>query len=79
MKKRSKVSRKKSVINRLREKYPGEWKYIPGSRIWVCEELKMSAFYVADGGYDVNGNYMPPLFKTPPRVYGNGVRGEHIW
>lgn len=77
-------TKNKRIIDKLREKYGGTWVYHLGSGIWECKEYDLHAYYTADGGYDMNGNYQELRFRTPPRVYGkdkngNNVNGIHIW
>jgi len=61
----------KSIVKQLEEKYGGKWKYIPFASMWVCDELNLMACYVAEGGYDMDGNYIPvpEIFKRLT-VYG---------
>lgn len=54
-----KVKKRKSIAKQLFERYGGKWTYIPFQSTWVCDELDLMACYVAEGGYDINGNYMP--------------------
>jgi len=65
----------KTITKQLEEKYGGKWKYIrnrfAGGR-WFCKELDAMAYYVAHGGYDVNGEYVPPILQNI-FVYGIGV------
>lgn len=66
----------KSITKQLEEEFGGKWKYIrsnfPNGH-WECEEKNAHAWYVADGGYDVNGCYMPSRFPPAMYVYGLGT------
>jgi len=68
------IKTKKRIIpitHQLKNKFGGSWKYIPFQSMWVCDELNYLAYYVAEGGYDMNGNYIPvPKIFSRLTVYG---------
>jgi len=66
-----KVKRNKPIIRQLEEKYGGKWGYIRDfpNGTWECEKKGLTAHYVANGGYDMNGNYVQPMISTM-YVYG---------
>lgn len=73
---------KTPIVRQLENKYGGKWTYYPFSG-WKCNEPKMFAHYVYEGGYDINGNSMEEnkllsVFKAL-RVYGNGKNGERFY
>ena len=85
MKKQYNIKRRTlPIVRQLENKYGGKWEYFPFSG-WGCEELKMLAHYVYEGGYDIDGNPMYDDTKLfigllkPIRVYGNGKRGEEFY
>jgi hypothetical protein len=64
----------KTIIKQLEEKFGGKWEFHRihfGSGIWVSEDLDATANYVACGGYDINGEYIPPNLPTM-YIYGIG-------
>jgi len=72
--------RPKPIVKQLSEKYGGVWFHIPFQGFWYCEELDLTAHYVADGGYDVNGNYVPtPAIFQKLYVYGLKTGVEKFW
>lgn len=70
---------RKPIVRQLEDKYGGKWQYYPFIG-WGCDEPKMKAYYVFEGGYDINGNPMEEnkLLKAL-RVYGNGKNGERFY
>jgi hypothetical protein len=64
----------KTILKQLEEEFGGKWEYIRDfpNGFWVCEELDASANYVANGGYDINGEYVPSMLLTM-YVYGLGT------
>lgn len=74
---RIKVKRNKPITKQLSEKFGGKWRYIPFQSFWICDEMNAHAYYVAEGGYDMNGDYQesPIIFKRLT-VYGlkNGTQ-----
>ncbi len=72
-----KTKKNKSINKQLNEKFGGYWKYIPFQSMWICEELDAMACYIAEGGYDMNGDYIPvPRIFKRLTIYGlnNGVQ-----
>ena len=73
---------KTPIVRQLENKYGGKWIYHPFS-VWECNEPKMLACYVYEGGYDINGNPMEEnkLLRTfkALRIYGNGKNGERFY
>lgn len=70
----------KSIIKQLEEQFGGKWEYIRDNfpnGTWHCKEKDVYAYYVATGGYDVNGEYMKPSILQM-RVYGMGTPEEFI-
>jgi len=63
--------RKKPITKQLAKKFGGNWKYVPFQSIWICKEFDALACYVAEGGYDMDGNYIPvpDVFKRLT-IYG---------
>lgn len=71
------VKRNKAINKQLNESFGGYWKYIPFQSMWVCDEFDAIAYYVAEGGYDMNGDYTPvPFSFSRLTVYGlkDGVK-----
>lgn len=63
-----------TITKQLEEKFGGKWKYLRvgfPNGIWKSEEKNARAYYVATGGYDLNGEYVPSLFPIL-YVYGLG-------
>ena len=71
-----KIKRTKPITKQLGEKYGGKWRHIPFQGMWICEELNLSAWYTADGGYDVNGEYQPisPIFRCLQGLHVYGLK-----
>jgi len=63
--------KRKPINKQLSDKFGGYWKHIPFQGMWICDELDAHACYVADGGYDINGNYIPvPSMFQRLTIYG---------
>lgn len=75
-----KIKKTLPITKQLSKKYGGTWIHIPFHSIWICDELNLSACYVADGGYDMNGNYQP-VHKAFRRltVYGLKTGVEYLY
>lgn len=68
------------ITKQLSKKYGGKWVHIPFQSTWICDELNLNACYVADGGYDMNGNYQPvhKIFRKLT-VYGLKSGVEYLY
>lgn len=80
MNKKYKVKRRTPIVKQLNKKFGGKWKYVPFQSIWLLENSDAMACYVADGGYDMDGNYQPvPHIFKKLTIYGlkDGVQYLH--
>lgn len=75
-----KVKKRKPITKQLNEKFGGSWRNIPFQGLWVCDDLDAHACYVAEGGYDMNGNYTPvPAWLNRLTVYGLNQGITHLY
>ena len=70
----------KPITKQLSNKFGGEWKYTPFQSIWSCDEMRLTAYYVAEGGYDMDGNYKP-VHKAFRRITIFGLKSgiDHLY
>jgi len=55
------MSKIKSIVKQLEEHYGGKWIYHNFKGLWTCDNPRLTAMYMSEGGYDTDGNYIPTL------------------
>jgi hypothetical protein len=74
------MSNSLSIVKQLEEHYGGKWIHHPFASMWSCEKKKLTAMYMADGGYDMEGNYTPsPIIFRKLTIYGTKPHPEKFY